>query len=100
MSRPQAARAMLTLHATETTARAQAAMAAAVPPMRAAILQYVDEMEQSAGDMKALFEKAHEIRGFAETAGLVTTGRIAESCAAIWTTWPASQNPWTQPSWR
>jgi len=78
MSRPQAARAMLTLHATETTARAQAAMAAAVPPMRAAILQYVDEMERSAGDMKVLFEKAHEIRGFAETAGLVTTGRIAE----------------------
>jgi hypothetical protein len=28
--------------------------------------------------MKRLFELAHEIRGFAETAGLVTTGRISE----------------------
>jgi hypothetical protein len=78
MGRAQAARAMLTLHSAETAAKAQAAMAAAVPPMRAAILQYVDEMEQSAGDMKALLGKAHEIRGFAETAGLITTGRICE----------------------
>jgi hypothetical protein len=78
MSRPQATRAMLTLHTAETAAKAQTALAAAVPPMRAAILQYVDEMERAAGDMKILFEKAHEIRGFAETAGLITTGRISE----------------------
>ena len=34
--------------------------------------------KQAAGDMRQLFDKAHEIRGFAETAGLITTGRIAE----------------------
>ena len=78
MGRQEAARAMRTLRSAETAARAQVAMEAAIPPMRAAILRYVDEMEQSAGDMKKLFETAHEIRGFAETAGLITTGRIAE----------------------
>jgi hypothetical protein len=69
---------MRTLRSAETAARAQVAMEASIPPMRAAILRYVDEMEQAAGDMKKLFEIAHEIRGFGETAGLITTGRIAE----------------------
>jgi hypothetical protein len=78
MGRQEAARAMRTLRSAETAARAQVAMEASIPPMRAAILGYVDEMEQAAGDMKKLFEIAHEIRGFAETAGLITTGRIAE----------------------
>ncbi len=78
MSKQGAARALLTLRTAETAARAQAAMQAAIPPMRAAILQYVEEMDRAAGDMKKLFDKAHEIRGFAETAGMITTGRIAE----------------------
>jgi len=64
--------------APETAAKAQAAMEAAMPAMRAAILQYVDDMERAAGDSAKLFEAAHEIRGFAETAGMITTGRIAE----------------------
>ena len=78
LNRSDAARAVLVMHAPETATRAQAAMQAAIPPMRAAILQYVDEMEAAAQDMKKLFALAHEIRGFAETAGMVTTGRIAE----------------------
>jgi hypothetical protein len=78
MSRASAARAALTMRSAQTAARAQAAVQAAVPPMRAAILRYVDELELAAGDMTLLFAKAHEIRGFAETAGLITTGRIAE----------------------
>jgi hypothetical protein len=78
MSKAQAARALLTLRSHETAARAQVAMEAALPPMRAAILQYVDELEQTAGDLRKQFEIAHEIRGFAETAGLITTGRIAD----------------------
>jgi len=53
-------------------------MEAAMPPMRVAILRYVDELEQAGADMTLLFAKAHEIRGFAATAGLTTTGRIAE----------------------
>jgi len=78
LSKPRAARALYTMRTPETAAKAQAAMEAAMPPMRAAILQYVQEMEQAGGDMTRLFEAAHEIRGFAETAGMVTTGRIAE----------------------
>ena len=78
LNRSDAARAVLVMHAPETAIRAQAAMKAAIPPMRAAILQYVEEMEAAAQDMKKLFATAHEIRGFAETAGMVTTGRIAE----------------------
>lgn len=78
LSKPAAARALLTLRSAETAAKAQVAMEAAVPPMRAAILGYVEEMEAAAHDMKKLFAIVHEIRGFAETAGMITTGRIAE----------------------
>jgi hypothetical protein len=66
------------MRSAETTAKAQIAMEAAVPPMRAAILDYVEEMEAAGNDLKKLFAIAHEIRGFAETAGMITTGRIAE----------------------
>jgi len=78
MSKPQAVRALLTLRSHETAAKAQVAMQAAIPPMRAAILQYVDELEQAAGNLLKQFEIAHEIRGFAENAHMITTGRIAE----------------------
>ena len=78
LNRPDAARALLALRSAETAAKAQVAMEAAIPPMRAAILGYVDEMEQAGRDLKKLFAIAHEIRGFAETAGMITTGRIAE----------------------
>ena len=78
MSKPATARALLALRSAETAAKAQVAMEAAIPPMRAAILRYVDEMEAAGRDLKKLFAIAHEIRGFAETAGMITTGRIAE----------------------
>jgi hypothetical protein len=78
LNRSDAARALLALRSAETAAKAQVAMDAAIPPMRAAILRYVDEMEQAGRDLKKLFAIAHEIRGFAETAGMITTGRIAE----------------------
>ena len=81
LSKQAAARAMQILRSTQTAARAQEAMQASVSPMRAAILQYVDELEKAGADMERVFEKAHEIRGFAQTAGLVTTGRIAEILA-------------------
>ncbi|MBW8708545.1 MAG: hypothetical protein JF627_04650 [Alphaproteobacteria bacterium] len=78
MSSRDGVEAMKVLRSPHTAAKAQAAMDAAVPPMRAAILQYVDELEDVGGDMLKIFERVHEIRGFAETAGLVTTGRIAD----------------------
>ena len=78
MSKQAAAQAMKVLRSAQTSVKAQVAFEAAVPPMRAAILQYVGELEDAAGDLPKVFEKVHEIRGFAETAGLLTTGRIAD----------------------
>jgi hypothetical protein len=78
MSSRAAAGAMKVLRSAQTAVKAQVAIEAHVPPMRAAILQYVDELEEVSGDMLKIFDKVHEIRGFAETAGLVTTGRIAD----------------------
>ncbi|MFO1248503.1 MAG: hypothetical protein U1E93_09860 [Alphaproteobacteria bacterium] len=78
MSKQAAAEAMKVLRSAKTAVKAQVAIDAHVPPMRAAILQYVDELEAVSGDLRAVFDKVHEIRGFAETAGLVTTGRIAD----------------------
>jgi hypothetical protein len=78
ISKQDAARAMQALRSSQTHAKAQVAMEAAVPPMRAAILQYVDELEAAGADLGRIFALGHEIRGFAATAGLVTTGRISE----------------------
>jgi hypothetical protein len=78
IGRQDAARAMQTLRSSDTAQKAQRAMEDAVPPMRIAILQYVCDLEESGGDMEKVYETVHEIRGFAETAGLVTTGRISE----------------------
>jgi hypothetical protein len=46
--------------------------------LRAAILGYVVELENAGRNNNRLLEMAHEIKGFAETAGLLSTGRIAE----------------------
>ena len=78
VSKQNVARVIQTLRSSQVAANAQAATDAQVPAMRAAILEYVGELENAQGDMAKIFETAHEIRGFAETAGLVTTGRIAD----------------------
>ncbi len=78
MSKPNATRASKTLRSTQTVEKAQAAIEAQVPALRAAILGYVEDLEKAQNDMTLVFERAHEIRGMAETAGLVTTGRIAD----------------------
>ncbi len=46
--------------------------------MKLAILQYVCELEEAGNNMEKVFDKVHDIRCFAETAGLITTGRISE----------------------
>jgi hypothetical protein len=78
LSKQDAASAMRALRSSQTAARAAMAMQACIPPLKAAVLQNVPEMEQAGTDMGKIFACVHEIRGFAETAGLVTTGRIAE----------------------
>jgi hypothetical protein len=78
LNKSDAARAMLMLRAPETRAKAEAAARSCAAPMRAAILKYVSEMEQAGDDIAQIFAKVHEIRGFADTAGLFTTGRISK----------------------
>jgi hypothetical protein len=46
--------------------------------LRDGVRDYVRALEAAAGDYQQTSEKAHEIRGFAETAGLAATGRIAD----------------------
>ena len=46
--------------------------------LREAVRGYVAELEEAGLNFELLSEKAHEIRGFAETAGMMATGRIAD----------------------
>lgn len=78
LGRPAAARALQTLFSPRTAEMAARAMQACIVPMRAAIMGYVAELEAPGTDMTGVHETVHEIRGFAENAGLVTTGRIAD----------------------
>lgn len=78
MTGKDVARAMANLRSAQTRDKAQNAMNAAAPSMRAAILQFVDRLEEAGQDLPRIFDLMHEIRGFAETAGLATTGRIAD----------------------
>jgi hypothetical protein len=78
MNRQDAARAMLTLRSPQTMERAQAVMETCKGPMRKAILDYVQALEAAGGDAARIYAQVHDIRGFAETVGMVTTGRIAE----------------------
>jgi hypothetical protein len=78
LSKQDAAQAMKSLRSSQTMVKARVAMEAAVPPMKRAILQYVDALEAVGDDMSKIFDQVHEIRGFAATAGMITTGRIAE----------------------
>jgi len=43
-----------------------------------AVRGYVEELEEAGMNFELVSEKAHEIRGFAETAGMLSTGRIAD----------------------
>jgi hypothetical protein len=79
ISKQNAARAMQGLRSAITSVRANQAMEDSAAPMRAAVLRYIDALEDAGGDIPAVFEIVHEIRGCAETAGLSATGRIAES---------------------
>jgi len=71
-------RALKVLGSQRTAELAARAMQACVAPMRAAILGYVAQLEAAGPDMAGVHATVHEIRGFAENAGLVTTGRIAD----------------------
>jgi hypothetical protein len=78
LGKQESQRALKVLASQRTAELAARAMHASIAPMRAAILNYVQELETAGGNMASVHAKVHDIRCFAETAGLVTTGRIAD----------------------
>ncbi len=77
VSRSDAIKMARALRAPETVARGACVIQDAGQKLRHGVHDYVRELEAAAGNRQVIFEKAHEIRGFAETAGLRATGRIA-----------------------
>jgi hypothetical protein len=78
MSKQNAIRALQTLQSAQVALKAQTAMNSYGPMLRDVIMDYVEGLEQAGTDMAMVFAVVHEMRGFAETAGMATTGRIAE----------------------
>ncbi|HEX4533743.1 MAG TPA: hypothetical protein VH000_05890 [Rhizomicrobium sp.] len=68
------------LSSRETLKAAEKVMQEKSGDMREAVLSYVAKLEAVKGtaDHDALFAQAHEIRGLAANAGLVSAGRIAD----------------------
>ncbi|HVV27713.1 MAG TPA: hypothetical protein VHC40_07070 [Rhizomicrobium sp.] len=79
LAKRDAAQALKALQSAQTAAKAAVAMQACLAPMREAVLAYVGELERAGSDMTKVFESAHEIRGIAETGGLITVGRLSEN---------------------
>ena len=77
VSKSEAAKMARALRSPETAALGAHVIRSQGPSLRLAVHDYVRELENAGGDLRLVFEKAHELRGFAETAGLSATGRIA-----------------------
>lgn len=77
-TKSEAAKLARALRSPDMIARGSLVIEEASENLRAGVRQYVRALEQAAGDRHLTSEKAHEIRGFAETAGLAATGRIAD----------------------
>ena len=78
VSKAQAAGMARTLRSNVTAVTATRVIEESGEVLREAVRNYVAELEEAGMDFAILSEKAHEIRGFAETAGMLSTGRIAD----------------------
>ena len=78
VSRSDAAKMSRALRSGDTVTRGAKAIQNAGQALREAVRDYVRELEEAIGNYEITADKAHEIRGFAETAGLRATGRIAD----------------------
>jgi hypothetical protein len=78
VSKSAAAEISRSLKAPKALAQAKRVIESAGAGLREGVRDYVRELEEAIGDHEITFDKAHEIRGFAETAGLKATGRIAD----------------------
>jgi hypothetical protein len=78
VSKAQAAGITRVLRSNVTAVTATRVIEESGESLREAVRAYVSELEGAGLDFELLSEKAHEIRGFAETAGMMSTGRIAD----------------------
>lgn len=78
VSKTEAARISRALRASETIQRGDRVVEEQSQTLRQGVRDYVQALEMAVGDHESTYAKAHEIRGFAETAGLAATGRIAD----------------------
>jgi hypothetical protein len=78
VSKANAAGMARTLRSSVTVVTANRVIEESGESLREAVRGYVAELEGAGMDFALLSEKAHEIRGFAETAGMMSTGRIAD----------------------
>ena len=78
VSKSDAAKMSLALRSPEAAAQGARVIQEAEQHLRQGVRDYVRELEEAIGNHEITSEKAHEIRGFAETAGLRATGRIAD----------------------
>jgi len=79
IKRKETAAFLAKLLSDETAARANRVIAERSQQLRDVVLSYVAALESALAQssIELIYEEAHEIRGLAETIGLVATGRIA-----------------------
>jgi hypothetical protein len=78
LNKREAIRAIQTLQSQQVHAKANYAMKSYTPMLQDAIMDYVEGLEQAGTDTARIFAMVHEMRGLAENAGMVATGRIAD----------------------
>jgi hypothetical protein len=78
VTKAQAANISRVLRSNVTAVTANRVIEESGDGLREAVRNYVAELEAAGMDFELLSDKAHEIRGFAETAGMMATGRIAD----------------------
>ena len=78
VSKSEARKLVRALRSPEALAAGQRVVQEAGQRLRDGVRDYVRDLEAAIGDHVTTFDKAHKIRGFAETAGLTATGRIAD----------------------
>ena len=78
VSKSEAARISRTLRSQEAIQHGNRVVEEASHALREGVRDYVRALETVIGDHRQTYEKSHEIRGFAATAGLAATGRIAD----------------------
>jgi hypothetical protein len=78
LNKVQAAKFSKVLRSKVSEVKAHQIIEDSAPTMLGAVLAFVEELEKAGNDRALVSNKAHEIKGIADTAGLPATARIAE----------------------